>query len=116
MIMEFFSATDIINFAEMKMEEYLQENAIKAKARDLDIHMCVGGFNVFATDKEIILLHEGSVKTMNYYAGFEYVPTENLQKIGYFTIYTADGDGRVEDMIAKVKEKAVKQEEHFDVV
>lgn len=55
-------------------------------------------------DMECIVVSESYARTFNYYGGFEYIDSEDIRKLGDYTVYLSTSD-RVQEALECLMEK-----------
>jgi hypothetical protein len=94
---------DIVSDAEERVREWLEENGERLNASAVGLDSRAG--SIWVTE-DAVVVEEYNRGSLEYYGGFEYVSKESKTRVGEFTIYYAEEDERVMEVIAAWKETA----------
>jgi len=87
---------DIVSDAEERVREWLDENGERLRADAVGLDRRAG--NIWVTEDAVIVT-ESNRGSLEYYGGFEYVSKESKTRVGEFTIYYAEEDERVSEVV-----------------
>jgi hypothetical protein len=94
---------DIVEEAEAKIREWLDNNGRCENAGVFGLDYRCG--SIWVTN-EAVVVEERNRRSLEYYGGFEYVAKESVSRVGEYTIYYADGDERVMEVVEFLNERA----------
>jgi hypothetical protein len=94
---------DIVSDAEERVRVWLEENGERLNASSVGLDNRCG--SIWVTE-DAVVVEEYNRGSLEYYGGFEYVSKESKTRIGEFTIYYAEDDERVMEVIEAWKETA----------
>lgn len=96
--------SDILDLVEDVMNQFEEQlskmTVVNAEKLGLDER---AGYRLYI-DKNCIVAGETSAKSLNYYGGFSYIGSEDIIKMGEYTIYRRDND-RVDDALSYYEQK-----------
>ena len=82
------SAVDIINEAQEKFKEYLENNTIYVRADDLGLDKRAGSAWIDKQDKCIVVASP-DLKAFQSWAGFAYIDDAYIATLGSYTVFSA---------------------------
>jgi hypothetical protein len=94
---------DVVEAAEAKVQEWLEQNAEQVRASKLGLDERCG--MLWVCDEAVVCKEYGRSR-LEYYGGFEYVDKEQVKAVGRYVIYEAgyEDDDRVRECIERWEE------------
>lgn len=90
---------------ENKAIDYIENHFTLVKPDDVGLDRRCGMLYVKNDGEDVVAVREDNLARIEYYGGFEYIPSERKYKVDIYTFYISDIDGDVDGRIKEVCER-----------